>query len=198
MAVNLAEGKPLPRLGEAKGVVLTRVPRSGLDALSSRLHEDFRRCGGFIAHESLEEGLAEQEGTEAGGEERQGVDAVDRRLVEVRPEVADRVLRPAGEVRLTAQPDDRHHQHQLLVADGQNHRSGGPDRVRKEHSSAARAAAVREWGSGGTLGGGRLLFEQEATAAPIPGGGTQTISVTTNTGTWSIANGSSLRLTSVP
>lgn len=54
-----AEGKPLPRLGEAKGVVLTRVPRSGLDALSARLHEDFRRCGGFIAHESLEEGLAE-------------------------------------------------------------------------------------------------------------------------------------------
>jgi bacterial leucyl aminopeptidase len=57
--VSGAEGRPLPRLSEAKGVVLTRVPRSGLDALSARLHGDFRRCGGFIAHESLEEGLAE-------------------------------------------------------------------------------------------------------------------------------------------
>jgi leucyl aminopeptidase len=57
--VSGAEGKPLPRLSEAKGVVLTHVPRSGLDALSARLHGDFRRCGGFIAHESLEEGLAE-------------------------------------------------------------------------------------------------------------------------------------------
>lgn len=54
-----AEGGPLPRLGEANGVVLTRVPRSGLDALSARLHGDFRRCGGFVAHESLKEGLAE-------------------------------------------------------------------------------------------------------------------------------------------
>ena len=45
----------LPRLGETRGVVLTALPESALEALSQRIHRDFLRCGGFVKHESLAE-----------------------------------------------------------------------------------------------------------------------------------------------
>lgn len=54
-----SDAAPLPRVAEAEGVVLTRVPRSGIPALAERIHQDLRRCGGFIVHESLAEGQAE-------------------------------------------------------------------------------------------------------------------------------------------
>jgi leucyl aminopeptidase len=46
-------GAPLPRVAEALGVVVTRVPHAQIDALSELVHREFRRCGGFIAHASL-------------------------------------------------------------------------------------------------------------------------------------------------
>ena len=46
-----ADGPALARVAEFAGVVLTRVPRAGLPALSARIHDELRRCGGFIAHE---------------------------------------------------------------------------------------------------------------------------------------------------
>ena len=45
----------LPRIAERRGVVLTALPQSALEALSERIHRDFRRCGGFVKHESLAE-----------------------------------------------------------------------------------------------------------------------------------------------
>lgn len=45
----------LPRLAEVEQVVLTTIPVSALDALSLRIHRDFRRCGGYVKHESLAE-----------------------------------------------------------------------------------------------------------------------------------------------
>ena len=46
-------GAPLPRVAEARGVVVTRIPRAQIDALSEIVHREFRRCGGFVAHQSL-------------------------------------------------------------------------------------------------------------------------------------------------
>ncbi|HEX4953100.1 MAG TPA: M20/M25/M40 family metallo-hydrolase [Thermoanaerobaculia bacterium] len=50
---------PLPRLGEAEGVVLTRIPSVRVAELSQRLHTELARCGGFMAHQSLADGQAE-------------------------------------------------------------------------------------------------------------------------------------------
>lgn len=47
----------LPRIAEASGVVLTRIPETGIEALSVRIHEELRRCAGFVRHESLADGL---------------------------------------------------------------------------------------------------------------------------------------------
>lgn len=47
----------LPRLAETRGVILTTLPQSALEALSQRIHRDFRRCGGFVKHESLAEAV---------------------------------------------------------------------------------------------------------------------------------------------
>ena len=54
-----ANGLALVRVAEVDGVVLTRVPRAGLAALSERIHSDLKRCGGFVAHESRAEGESE-------------------------------------------------------------------------------------------------------------------------------------------
>lgn len=53
-----AGGEPLRRIDETEGVVLTRIPRSAIPDLSDHLHAAFRRCGGFVAHESLAEAQA--------------------------------------------------------------------------------------------------------------------------------------------
>jgi leucyl aminopeptidase len=53
-----ADGLALTRIAEVEGVVLTRVPRSELPALSARIHDELRRCGGYFAHESRAEGEA--------------------------------------------------------------------------------------------------------------------------------------------
>lgn len=50
---------PLPRFAEALGVVLTHIPRSDVADLSLAIHHDLRRCGGFVAHESLADAQAE-------------------------------------------------------------------------------------------------------------------------------------------
>ena len=50
-----ADGLALARVAEVEGVVLTRVPRAELPALSARIHDELRRCGGFFAHESRAE-----------------------------------------------------------------------------------------------------------------------------------------------
>jgi bacterial leucyl aminopeptidase len=54
-----ADGESLPRLGEAAGVVLTRLPRAAIDRLSGELHRVHLRCSGFVAHDSLAEGREE-------------------------------------------------------------------------------------------------------------------------------------------
>lgn len=48
-------GVELERFDEHEGVVLTRIPAGAIDALSELVHTDFRRCGGFVKHESREE-----------------------------------------------------------------------------------------------------------------------------------------------
>ena len=50
--------QPLPRFAEVDGVVLTLLPRERIDELSERIHRELRRCGGFVAHESLAEAQA--------------------------------------------------------------------------------------------------------------------------------------------
>ncbi len=52
---GLAGGVVLERVDEHDGVVLTRIPRPAIDTLSELIHEEFRSCGGFVKHESLEE-----------------------------------------------------------------------------------------------------------------------------------------------
>ncbi len=52
------DGLVLARVAEVEGVVLTRVPRAGLPALSARIHDELHRCGGFIAHASRAEAEA--------------------------------------------------------------------------------------------------------------------------------------------
>src|SRR5690606_38212554 len=54
-----ADGESLRRVAEADAVVLTQVPRSGLDALSAEIHHVHLRCGGYVLHASREEGEAE-------------------------------------------------------------------------------------------------------------------------------------------
>jgi len=49
---------PLPRLAEADGVVITRVPRAALEPLAERIHAELHRCGGFLVHDTLEEAEA--------------------------------------------------------------------------------------------------------------------------------------------
>lgn len=51
-------GEPLRAIDEARGVVLTRVPRSAIPDLAEHIHEALRRCGGFVAHRSLAEARA--------------------------------------------------------------------------------------------------------------------------------------------
>lgn len=53
-----ADGLALARVAEVAGVVLTRVPRAGLPALSARIHDELHRCGGFIAHANRAEAEA--------------------------------------------------------------------------------------------------------------------------------------------
>ncbi|GMU64303.1 MAG: hypothetical protein AMXMBFR36_05770 [Acidobacteriota bacterium] len=48
-------GVEFERFDEHEGVVLTRIPAGAIDALSDLVHTDFRRCGGFVKHESREE-----------------------------------------------------------------------------------------------------------------------------------------------
>ena len=54
----VAPDAPLPRLAEADGVVITRVPRAALEPLAERIHAELHRCGGFLVHETLEEAEA--------------------------------------------------------------------------------------------------------------------------------------------
>ena len=53
------DGRSLPLLGEAAGVVLTRVPSAALGAVAERIHADLGRPGGFVVHRSLADGEAE-------------------------------------------------------------------------------------------------------------------------------------------
>jgi leucyl aminopeptidase len=48
----------LPRIAEAAGVVLTRIPPDSLDRLSEALHREYGRCGGFVRHEGFEDAMA--------------------------------------------------------------------------------------------------------------------------------------------
>jgi leucyl aminopeptidase len=49
-------------LAAPRGVVIaTAMPEARIDALASFIHERYRRCGGFVAHESREKALAAAE-----------------------------------------------------------------------------------------------------------------------------------------
>jgi leucyl aminopeptidase len=50
-----SDGVELARHDEHEGVVLTRIPAGAIDALSELVHTEFRRCGGFVKHESRAE-----------------------------------------------------------------------------------------------------------------------------------------------
>lgn len=56
---GLSGGVVLEAFDRHEEVVLTRLPLAALDALSGIVHADFRRCGGFVKHESLAEAEAE-------------------------------------------------------------------------------------------------------------------------------------------
>lgn len=49
----------LERLGEERGVVLTRLSNAAIPLLAERIHEELRRCGGFVVHASRAEADAE-------------------------------------------------------------------------------------------------------------------------------------------
>lgn len=49
----------LERVGEERGVVLTRLPNAAIPLLAERIHEELRRCGGFVVHASRAEADAE-------------------------------------------------------------------------------------------------------------------------------------------
>jgi len=51
----LSGALPLKAFDASDGVVITRLPERDLPALSAFSHEELRRCGGFIVHDSLEE-----------------------------------------------------------------------------------------------------------------------------------------------
>ena len=53
------DGRSLPLLGEAAGVMLTRVPRAALGAVAERIHADLGRPGGFVVHRTLADAEAE-------------------------------------------------------------------------------------------------------------------------------------------
>lgn len=50
--------QPVTRLDEAGGVVLARASRASLDALGVEIHQELRRCGGYIVHASLADARA--------------------------------------------------------------------------------------------------------------------------------------------
>jgi leucyl aminopeptidase len=64
--------QPLPRLAEVDGVLLTLLPGDRIDELSERIHRELRRCGGFVAHESLAEAQEELARVAARRERPQG------------------------------------------------------------------------------------------------------------------------------
>jgi leucyl aminopeptidase len=47
------DSRPLARVAEASGVVVTRVHAADLDRISAEMHEVYRRCAGFMVHPSL-------------------------------------------------------------------------------------------------------------------------------------------------
>lgn len=47
--------RPLQELAEKDGVVVTRILKTDVDAISRIIHDDFQRCSGFLVHPSLEE-----------------------------------------------------------------------------------------------------------------------------------------------
>ena len=53
------DGRSLPLLGEAAGVVLTRVPSAALGAVAERIHADLGHSGGFVVHRTPADGEAE-------------------------------------------------------------------------------------------------------------------------------------------
>jgi leucyl aminopeptidase len=50
-----SSGLVLERFDEHDGVVLTRIPGAAIEPLSELVHTEFRRCGGFVKHESREQ-----------------------------------------------------------------------------------------------------------------------------------------------
>ncbi|MBW7876981.1 MAG: M20/M25/M40 family metallo-hydrolase [Candidatus Cloacimonetes bacterium] len=48
-------------VGESGGIALVRVPKGSEDALSAMMHKDFRRCAGFVSHESEEDAFSSME-----------------------------------------------------------------------------------------------------------------------------------------
>jgi leucyl aminopeptidase len=53
------DGRSLPILGEAAGVVLTRIPETALGAVAERIHADLGHHGGFVVHRTLADAEAE-------------------------------------------------------------------------------------------------------------------------------------------
>jgi leucyl aminopeptidase len=60
--------EPLRALAERSGVVLTRVAGSDIERVSGRLHQAFRRCPGFIVHDSIVEALSALAGADRAAE----------------------------------------------------------------------------------------------------------------------------------
>jgi len=50
-----SDGVELVRYDEHDGVVLTRIPAAAIEPLSELVHTEFRRCGGFVRHQSRAE-----------------------------------------------------------------------------------------------------------------------------------------------
>ncbi len=57
-ALAAQQGAPMQALGETADIAVVAVEDNELDALSHLMHEQFRRCGGFMVHESLAEARA--------------------------------------------------------------------------------------------------------------------------------------------
>ncbi|MCJ8346631.1 hypothetical protein MJH12_13900, partial [bacterium] len=49
--------KSVTIINDSYGVSLLQIDRNKIDDLSQFMHRNFRRCGGFIVHEEIEEGI---------------------------------------------------------------------------------------------------------------------------------------------